>query len=126
MNADHRQICKFASEEDPRYQQVADSIVELIDDVVAARQKQAIATLSARSGNVSRIEGSKCLTNQLGKENLSHTFGVGNNTDQFGKSNSSEVHGEGNRTIQVEMEGIDALKFAERFLVGNAWGGRTL
>lgn len=126
MDADHRQICKFASEEDPRYQQVADSIIELMKDAVTARQKQAIAMLTDKSGNISRIEGSKCFTSQLGKENLSHTFGVGNNTDQFGGSNSSEVRGEGNQTTQVEMEQTDALKFAEKFLVENLWSRRTL
>lgn len=127
MDADHRQICKFDSDEDPRYQQVADSIIALMNDAVTTSRNRASELNSQQSGNNSRTKGSKNSTNQTGKENRSNVQGVGNQTNQIGRGNNSEVDGEENATLQIEMGDLNALKVAEMFLLGKAQsGGITL
>ncbi|KAH7394479.1 hypothetical protein BKA66DRAFT_567421 [Pyrenochaeta sp. MPI-SDFR-AT-0127] len=123
MDTDHRQICKFSSDEDPRYQQVADSIVELMNDAVTAHETAMNTLLSEQSGNTSRTKGSKNSTSQAGKENRSNAVGNGNKISQFGRSNSSEVHGEDNVTVQIEIGELEALQFAKMYLSNQVHSG---
>lgn len=124
VDADHRQICKFNSERDPRYQQVADNIISLMSEAVTAQEKRLKASESQQSSNISKAKGSNNSTRQTGKENRSDTLGIGNKISQVGSGNISEVNGTENITVQIGLGELDALKLAEMFVLNNTQSGQ--
>ncbi|KAI2633761.1 hypothetical protein GGS26DRAFT_554645 [Hypomontagnella submonticulosa] len=100
LDANHRNICKFDNEEDPRYQQVADNIVKMINDA-GSSQGQPVRTGRRAGGNFSSTNGTLNSTLQAGNGNQSSTIGTTNKTHQFGDGNLSYQDGNGNSTIQV-------------------------
>jgi len=95
----------------------------MINDALAAKENQINALSTQHRGNLSQIRGSRNTTNQTGKENWSDVFGDDNNIHQYGTSNKCRIAGEGNSTVQIEMEDMDAAKFAQLFLTDGLRSG---
>ncbi|XXG94019.1 hypothetical protein Hte_000270 [Hypoxylon texense] len=130
LDSNHRQICKFATDEDPRYHQVADNIAKMVNDACSCRKQSVhlekdeynfdeIKSNSKR--NVSGIWGRRNTTVQLGNANWSKTHGDTNKTQQFGNRNLSVQNGDGNQTIQFATDPTDLWRFMEMLLLGTKY-----
>lgn len=121
LAGDHSQICRFESEDDDIYKQVADNLVGMIDDAVALRAMRANGTegLHAGDGNVANTQGLGNETNQAGSGNQSRTGGRANKTNQVGQGNKSETKGQENATTQISIKPEDFKAYADRFWAAN-------
>ncbi|KAI1765268.1 hypothetical protein GGR53DRAFT_490515 [Hypoxylon sp. FL1150] len=130
LDADHRQICKFSSEEDPRYRQVADNISKMVSDACSPQTCSSPGEpssdedeyhfdeeKSSYDGNESNILGLLNATVQVGNGNWSTTKGDKNETQQFGNRNRSVQNGTGNQTIQLATDS-ELWRFMEMILLG--------
>ncbi|KAI8633498.1 hypothetical protein F5Y19DRAFT_413884 [Xylariaceae sp. FL1651] len=116
LDADHRSMCKFESEEDCRYQLVASNITDMIEQATLGERQPRDLDLAS---NQSSIKGESNTAFQAGQANYSRTNGVGNETHQFGNSQRSEVDGGNNTVMQASMRADEALRLAKRFLSVN-------
>ncbi|KAI1409717.1 hypothetical protein F5Y13DRAFT_169327 [Hypoxylon sp. FL1857] len=112
-DADHRNICKFDHENDPRYQQLADNLVKMINKACSPRWNP--RPTSSSTENSSNIEGELNATLQAGYGNQSRTYGDTNETRQFGEGNNSETVGNGNITTQITMGAASAGRYEDVF-----------
>lgn len=117
LDANHRNICKFNSDEDPGYQQVASNIVKIINDARTS-QRRPVRTESSSGGNESTTFGDLNQTIQAGCANRSETTGCTNKTQQFGDRNKSSQEGNGNTTLQVVPGSIVGGSYMEMLLLG--------
>ncbi|KAI1376310.1 hypothetical protein F4677DRAFT_445568 [Hypoxylon crocopeplum] len=99
LDADHRNICKFKSE-DLRYYHVEDNIVKMINNALSF-QCRPITRTSFPEGNTSTYEGEYNTSLQAGYYNSCKTDGDYNKTYQFGDGNISSQVGNGNTTTQI-------------------------
>ncbi|KAI1132377.1 hypothetical protein F5Y10DRAFT_231582, partial [Nemania abortiva] len=120
VDADHRDICKFASIEDPRYILVEDNIAWMIGNATshALEQRRSSEETFVGVGNATRIHGNSNKTVQAGCANQSMTNGNNNATDQFGDRNRSDVLGAGNTITQVSMGVTGILLIGMKFVLG--------
>ncbi|KAI1450024.1 hypothetical protein F5Y02DRAFT_413701 [Annulohypoxylon stygium] len=124
LDADHRQICKFANDNDPMYQQVADNITKMVNDACSAhRQSIHIAPSSNEKKylNESSIWGDCNATVQLGNTNWSTTKGDTNKIQQFGDRNKSMLTGNGNQSLQIATGYTDLWRLMEMLLQQIRW-----
>ncbi|KAI0121807.1 hypothetical protein F4814DRAFT_406604 [Daldinia grandis] len=112
MDTDHRNICKFECESDPRYQQVADNIVKMINDATSP-QRHPVPIEPEPKGNRSICQGRGNVTFQAGHGNQSFAHGDTNSTQQWGNRNQSEQDGDGNKTMQITMGALDMGVYTE-------------
>ncbi|KAI1205929.1 uncharacterized protein F4807DRAFT_440997 [Annulohypoxylon truncatum] len=116
LEADHRNICKFNSEEDPRYQQVADNIIDMINAAFFFERRYRPNSANSRSeGNESSSEGHCNATLQAGNGNASRASGNANKTYQLGNRNKSKSDGDGNKTTQISIGVIEIESSMEIF-----------
>jgi hypothetical protein len=125
VDADHRDICKFASDEDPRYKLVEDNIAQMVRDAIAIPIPIPIPTSAeqhpnkgAQAGNASRISGQANTVTQAGYANQCVTTGNENKTDQYGEGNDSDVNGSSNITTQVSMGAMGIVLLGIKFILG--------
>ncbi|KAF2967266.1 hypothetical protein GQX73_g6325 [Xylaria multiplex] len=106
VDADHRGICKFASEDDPRYKLVEDNIAQMIMNATSSGLKGRLSgeVACVEVANISHISGESNTITQAGHSNQSVTIGAENRTNQFGQRNRCEVEGTSNTTTQFSME----------------------
>ncbi|KAI1390113.1 uncharacterized protein F4822DRAFT_224746 [Hypoxylon trugodes] len=114
LDADHRNICKFASDEDPGYQQVANNIVQMINAAIIDHKHQASASASLEE-NMSNSEGEYNTTLQAGQGNESRTNGISNKIRQLGNGNKSKTSGNGNTTTQISAGAMDSMCYVQTF-----------
>lgn len=115
LEADHRNICKFSSDEDPRYKQVADNIIDMINNACSPQERSNSAASSRSEGNESSSEGQYNATLQAGNGNASRASGNANKTYQFGDRNRSKSDGDGNQTTQISLGAIEMGPYLELF-----------
>ncbi|KAI1085805.1 hypothetical protein F5B20DRAFT_519816 [Whalleya microplaca] len=106
LDANHSNICKFGSEQDPRYIQVADNIVKMINNASSCHSRTA-SSEPCLQGNISKCEGDGNTTVQGGYANHSNTNGSANKTYQFGDGNKSDNFGNRNTTTQIGIMSLD-------------------
>ncbi|KAI1803224.1 hypothetical protein F4811DRAFT_525973 [Daldinia bambusicola] len=116
LDKDHKSICKFSSDDDPEYQQVADNIASMVDSATRAHVSPE-SSHTESEGNTSSCSGSDNTTWQAGFGNKSQMIGDANRTRQFGNGNKSGNFGNDNKTVQISMgllemrDRIDLLKY---------------
>ncbi|KAL7619842.1 hypothetical protein AAE478_010387 [Parahypoxylon ruwenzoriense] len=115
LDANHSNICKFSSDNDPTYKQVADNVVEMIKEAIKAYDDRSLQSHIPPDDNMSNTSGEYNTTLQAGEANQCKTNGSANTIHQFGKGNRCFTDGYGNETIQIVLEPIDALGYAGRF-----------
>ncbi|KAI0010316.1 hypothetical protein F4779DRAFT_316823 [Xylariaceae sp. FL0662B] len=116
LEANHSNICKFGSDKDPRYRQVADNLVKMINNA-SSSQNRTIRREPCPERNVSNCRGDGNTTLQAGHANHSKTNGSANKTHQFGDGNGSENNGNRNTTTQIGVGAIDIARCSEIFLL---------
>ncbi|KAI0444937.1 hypothetical protein F4803DRAFT_560587 [Xylaria telfairii] len=111
VDADHRGICKFASDEDPRYRLVENNIEQMVANATssASFQRGSKEEECLDTRNTSHITGQANTVIQAGHANQCVTNGNENRTDQFGHMNKCEIDGTSNTTTQVSLEPIGIL-----------------
>lgn len=119
MSANHRDICKFSSADDPRYKQVADVLVPFIHDAISWSINPTRGRRAYESGNISTTSGEYNDTIQAGREHRSNTSGNGNRTNQAGIGNRNETKGNNNTTTQIEVDPKEAWRFVEKHFMGS-------
>ncbi|KAI0846312.1 hypothetical protein F5Y00DRAFT_244189 [Daldinia vernicosa] len=112
MDTDHRNLCKFECENDPRYEQVAVNIVKMVNDATSPRETPAPIEAEDK-GNVSRCIGDQNTIFQSGDGNQSDIYGHINMTHQMGNRNYSEQDGDNNKTMQITMGALAVEGYAE-------------
>ncbi|KAI1355896.1 hypothetical protein F5Y01DRAFT_268006 [Xylaria sp. FL0043] len=120
VDADHRGICKFPSEEDERYKLVEDNIAQMIKNATSPgwhRRSRGEEAAGLEVGNTSRVSGESNTITQAGHTNQSVTIGIENRTNQFGQRNKCEVDGASNTTTQVSMEATGILLLGLKLLL---------
>ncbi|KAI9656999.1 MAG: Serine active site containing protein 1 [Trizodia sp. TS-e1964] len=80
LDANHSQICKFESEEDPRYKQVESNIIHLINKAITAGVRLPKGQTTSFVSNVASIIGAGNTTAQVGSANEIKTDGNDNET----------------------------------------------
>ncbi|KAI0881123.1 uncharacterized protein GGS22DRAFT_192610 [Annulohypoxylon maeteangense] len=114
LEANHSNICKFSCGEDPRYQLVADNIIDMIESACSS-QKRSSSMSSCPRGNDSSSEGQHNAVLQAGNGNACRACGNANKTYQFGNMNNSKSDGDGNETTQISIGAIDMGSYKELF-----------
>ncbi|KAI1127791.1 hypothetical protein F5Y10DRAFT_277891 [Nemania abortiva] len=120
VDADHRDICKFASNEDPRYRLVEDNIAQMIINATSPTLHRQTSGEVCLEGNIIYINGRSNTITQAGGTNQSIINGNRNRTGQFGNKNRCEVDGMSNTTTQVSMDATSVLLMGLR-LVLDRW-----
>ncbi|KAI1372216.1 hypothetical protein F4677DRAFT_433331 [Hypoxylon crocopeplum] len=115
LDANHRNICKFDSEKDSSYQQVADNISRIIADA-GTTQRRPQYTGSSPEGNKSSASGDFNTTLQCGSGNSSEAIGMTNRIHQLGDRNKSYSNGNGNATVQVDTSSVGAGSYTEMLM----------
>ncbi|KAI1200124.1 hypothetical protein F5X97DRAFT_294153 [Nemania serpens] len=120
VDADHRGICKFASDEDPRYKLVEDNIAQMVTNATSVAPCQHEGEKQARFGtrNIACITGQDNTSTQAGHTNQNITNGNGNRSDQIGHGNGCEIEGIGNTSTQVSWEAAGVLLLVLRYILG--------
>ncbi|KAI0908384.1 hypothetical protein F4823DRAFT_599089 [Ustulina deusta] len=126
LDADHRGICKFASDKEPRYKLVEDNIAQMVINATArsstdSHRRESEEEPFIGEGNTSRITGQANTVTQAGHTNQSITNGNENRTDQFGHRNKCEVDGMSNTTTQASLEATGILLLGLK-LITDRWG----
>ncbi|KAI0876688.1 hypothetical protein GGS24DRAFT_498665 [Hypoxylon argillaceum] len=100
--ADHRDICKFASDEDPEYKLVEDNITQMVSNATSPTSNQAEIgdeEYLVERKNTVFVTGQINTVTQTGYANRSITNGTENATVQVGRGNYSSIDGMGNSVI---------------------------
>ncbi|KAI0400737.1 hypothetical protein F4802DRAFT_583836 [Xylaria palmicola] len=129
LDADHRGICKFDSNEDSRYKQVEDNIAQMINNATfpAANYRRSEEERPLDIENACRITGQANAATQAGHTNQTTIVGEKNKSDQFGNRNRCDIDGMGNTAMQASLDtgGIVLLwlkLIMDRYIIG---GGDT-
>ncbi|TGJ83026.1 hypothetical protein E0Z10_g5747 [Xylaria hypoxylon] len=123
IDSDHKEICKFASDKDPRYKIVEDNIAQMIKCATSQvpHRHDSVNISHADKSNISRITGDANIVTQAGQQNRSVTIGEENNTGQFGRENNCEVTGKRNLATQTTQE-VSAVLLLLLRLILDKWG----
>lgn len=120
LDANHSNICKFTSEEDPDYKQVESNIIHLINKAITAGLRRPKGQTTSLGSNVASTIGDRNTTTQVGSANESKTDGDDNETHQFGDSNKTDTRGRQNAVMQIDMEPEQALNSVKETFLKNS------
>ncbi|KAI1177631.1 hypothetical protein F4777DRAFT_540755 [Nemania sp. FL0916] len=121
VDADHRNICKFARDDDPTYKLVEGNIAQMVNEATSqALSRRWNGDVCSDRRNTVRVIGEHNYVTQAGHTNESVTNGTANKTDQLGHRNKCEVEGISNTITQSSLSlGIFLLGF--KFILDIIW-----